>query len=81
MFASKNKVVPSLFDGVGMGLGFLFALTVISFVRELLARSLWGYPVIHTKLLLVMILPARGFFAVGILMGFFNWLSMKRSLK
>ncbi len=79
MFASKHKIVPSMFDGIGMGLGFLFALTVISFFRELLGKgTLWGYPVINAKLLLVMILPAGGFFAVGILMGFFNWVSMKR---
>lgn len=82
MFASKNKVAPSLFDGLGMGLGFLFALSVISFFRELLGKgSLWGYPVIDAKPLLIMVLPAGGFFAVGILMGFFNWLSMKNAGK
>jgi electron transport complex protein RnfE len=78
MFASKNKVIPSMYDGVGMGLGFLFALTVISFFREMLGKgSLWGYPVIHAKLLLIMVLPAGGFFAVGLLMGLFNWIGMK----
>ncbi len=78
MFASKNKVAPSMFDGIGMGLGFLFALTVISFFRELLGKgSLWGFPIIYAKPLLIMILPAGGFFAVGILMGFFNWMSMR----
>ncbi len=82
MFASKNKVVPSLFDGVGMGLGFLFALTIISFCRELLGKgSLWGIPIINAKPLLIMILPAGGFFAVGILMGFFNWMSMRNARK
>jgi len=80
MFASKNKVVPSMFDGVGMGLGFLFALTVISFFREMLGRgSLWGFPIIDAKPLLIMILPAGGFFAVGILMAFFNWMSMRNA--
>ncbi|MDP2754716.1 MAG: electron transport complex subunit RsxE [Nitrospirota bacterium] len=78
MFASKNKVTPSMFDGIGMGLGFLFALTVISFFRELLGKgSLWSFPIIHAKPLLIMILPAGGFFAVGILMAFFNWMSMR----
>jgi electron transport complex protein RnfE len=78
MFASKNKVVPSMFDGVGMGLGFLFALSIISFFRELLGKgSMWGYPIIHAKPLLIMILPAGGFFAVGLLMGFFNWMGMR----
>lgn len=77
MFASKNRIVPSLFDGVGMGLGFLFALSIISFFRELLGRgSMWGYPIIHAKPLLI-ILPAGGFFAVGLLMAFFNWMSMR----
>jgi len=82
MFASKNKVTPSLFDGVGMGLGFLFALSVISFFREILGKgSLWGFPIIDAKPLLIMILPAGGFFAVGILMGFFNWIEMRYAKK
>ncbi len=78
MFASKNKVTPSMFDGIGMGLGFLFALTTISFFRELLGKgSLWGFPIVDTKPLLIMILPAGGFFAVGILMAFFNWIDSR----
>ena len=82
MFASKNKIAPSMFDGIGMGLGFLFALTIISFFRELLGKgSLWGFTIINAKPLLIMILPAGGFFAVGILMGFFNWMSMRKETK
>lgn len=78
MFASKNTFVPSMSDGIGMGLGFLFALTVISFFRELIGKgSLWGLPIIHAKPLLIMILPAGGFFAVGILMAAFNWFDAK----
>jgi len=83
MFASKNKVMPSMADGIGMGIGFLFALTVISFFRELLGKgSLWGIPIVNTKPLLIMILPAGGFLAVGILMALFNWIDsryMKKS--
>ncbi len=78
MFASKNRIAPSMFDGIGMGLGFLFALVVISFFRELLGRgSLWGLQIIPTKPLLIMILPAGGFLAVGILMAFFNWIDAR----
>ncbi len=78
MFASKNKPLPSMFDGIGMGLGFLIALTIISLFRELLGKgSVWGITVINVKPLLIMVLPAGGFFAVGILMGLFNWLSTK----
>ena len=78
MFASKNRIAPSMADGIGMGIGFLFALTVISFFRELIGKgSVWGMPIVHTKPLLIMILPAGGFFAVGILMAFFNWIDVK----
>lgn len=78
MFASKNKITPSMVDGIGMGIGFLFALTVISFFRELIGKgSLWGFHIINAKPLLIMILPAGGFFAVGILMALFNWIDAR----
>jgi electron transport complex protein RnfE len=78
VFASKNRVIPSFFDGLGMGSGFMLALVIIGFFRELLGKgSVWGYQIIQTNPLLIMILPAGGFFAVGILMGFFNWIDMK----
>ena len=78
LFASKNKVTPSFFDGLGMGIGFLFALVVISFFRELLGKgSLWGMAIVDFKPLLIMILPTGGFFAVGLLIGLFNWIDIK----
>lgn len=78
VFAVKNKIVPSVADGLGMGLGFFLAMIVISFFRELLGKgALWGFPIVPGNPLLIMVLPAGGFFAVGILMGFFNWMDMK----
>jgi Na+-translocating ferredoxin:NAD+ oxidoreductase subunit E len=75
MFASRNRLVPSMFDGIGMGLGFLMSLVLVSVVREILGKgSLWGIPLIDEKPLLIIVLPAGGFFAVGILMALFNWL-------
>lgn len=45
-YASKNPVIPSFFDGLGMGLGFSFALTCIGAVRELLgAGEIFGHRV------------------------------------
>ena len=50
-FASKNPVLPSIFDGLGMGLGFTVALTAIGAVRELLgAGEFFGIPVINNVL-------------------------------
>jgi Na+-translocating ferredoxin:NAD+ oxidoreductase subunit E len=79
MFASKNKVVPAFFDGIGRGAGFLVALVVISAFRELLGKgALLGVPVLGgAKPLLIMILPAGGFLAVGLLMALFNWVDTK----
>jgi electron transport complex protein RnfE len=78
VFAGKNKVVPSMMDGVGMGIGFFFAMIIISFFRELLGKgTLWDFPIVAGKPLLMMILPAGGFFVVGLLMGFFNWIDMR----
>ncbi|MBR5579356.1 MAG: electron transport complex subunit E [Lachnospiraceae bacterium] len=46
-YASKNPVIPSLFDGLGMGLGFSVALTMIGALREVLgAGEIFGYRVL-----------------------------------
>jgi electron transport complex protein RnfE len=82
MFASKNRILPSMADGIGMGLGFFFALVVISLFREVIGKgSIWGMDILGTKPLLILILPAGGFFAVGILMAAFNWLYEKYAAK
>lgn len=74
LFASRNKVAPSAVDGIGMGLGFLFALVLVGAVRELAGKgSLMGLEIFESRPLLIMILPAGGFFVIGLLMGFFNW--------
>lgn len=79
MFASKNEIVPSMFDGIGMGLGFLVALIFVSMFREALGNGTMFAGTsfamsIGAKPLLILVLPAGGFFAVGILMALFNWL-------
>ena len=79
MFASKNKVIQSFFDGIGRGAGFLVALIVISSFRELLGKgSIGGIALLGgAKPLLIMILPAGGFIAVGLLMAAFNWVDTR----
>jgi len=77
MFASREPLQKSFWDGVGMGLGFMFAMMVLGFVRELLGSGMiLGYDVLGFKPLLFFVLPCAGFFVVGIMMGFFNWIEV-----
>ncbi|MBQ9817584.1 MAG: electron transport complex subunit RsxE [Proteobacteria bacterium] len=78
MFACKETVSDSLFDAVGMGLGFMFGMVTIGFVRELLGSGMvFGYDLLGFKPLLFFILPCAGFFVVGLMMAFFNWIEAK----
>ena len=74
-YASKNKVIPSLFYGLGMGLGFTLALTTIGTVREILgAGSLFGISVMPATYepAIIMILAPGAFFTLAILMAILN---------
>lgn len=74
-FASKNQVVPSIFDGIGMGLGFTVALTVIGVVREVLgAGTIFGVSIMPASYdpAIIMILAPGAFFTLGILMAVLN---------
>ncbi len=49
-YASKNPVVPSIFDGIGMGLGFTFGLTCIGIIREILgAGQIFGVQILSLE--------------------------------
>ena len=77
MFAAKNPVIPSFWDAVGMGFGFMFGMMTIGFVRELLGTgTLFGYDVLGVRPLLFFVLPAAGFFCVGFMMALFNYLEL-----
>lgn len=77
MFACKESVKDSIWDGFGMGLGFMIGMMVIGFVRELLGSgAVMGYDLLGFKPLLFFILPSAGFFVVGLMMGFFNWIEL-----
>jgi len=78
MFACKEPVTSSFWDGLGMGLGFLIGMVTIGVVRELLGSgALLGYDVLGFKPLLFFILPSAGFFVVGLMMAFFNYIEIK----
>ncbi|MEQ1831896.1 MAG: electron transport complex subunit RsxE [Candidatus Eisenbacteria bacterium] len=78
VFASRQPLVPTFFDGLGMGLGFLVALVLIGAVRELLgAGALLGFTVLPVRPLLFFALPAGGFFTIALLMAFFQYLERR----
>ena len=77
-FASKNPVLPSLLDGLGMGVGFTVTLILMGSIRELIgAGTIFGLPVTQGLLppMLLFILPPGGFFVFGILVALANRVS------
>lgn len=72
VFASKNKVIPSLFDGLGMGCGFTIAMVSISLIRELIGNgTILGYRIMGAwyNPALIMILPPGAFILIGYMIG------------
>ena len=71
--ASKNGVVKSAVDGLGMGLGFTVALSLISAVREILGNgTILDIPLGISSPAIIMILPPGGFLTLGIILGLIN---------
>jgi len=75
-FASKNTVWSSLIDGLGMGLGFAFALTLLGSVREILGSgAFFGINLVKGDTMLVFVLAPGAFLALGYLIAIMNKLS------
>ena len=78
MFASKNKVLPSIIDGLGMGVGFTAAMLAMGIIRELLgAGTVFGLPVLSGFMepVIIFLLPPGGFFVFGMLIALAGKLS------
>ena len=75
-FASKNSVIRSIFDALGMGVGFTLALLIISAIREFFgAGTLMGYQLISGfEPATIMILAPGALLTLGLLIGLGNWL-------
>lgn len=75
VFAAKNTVVPSFFDGLGMGAGFAGAMLLIGAIRELFgAGTIAGFQVMGASYnpALIMVLPPGGFILIGVMIASFN---------
>ncbi|MCT4543883.1 MAG: electron transport complex subunit E [Vallitalea sp.] len=88
-FAAKNSIIPSMVDGLSMGLGFTFALTIIGFVRELIgAGTVLGGTSLETYVMpagyepiTIMVLAPGAFIVLGLLFALFNYFKNKESKK
>ncbi len=79
-FASKNGLTDSALDGIGIGLGFTAALTVLGAIRELLgSASFFGIKLINGDGMLVFVLAPGAFIALGYLLVVFNKLKSRIS--
>jgi len=79
-FASKNSVSRSAVDGIGMGIGFTLALTLIGSIREIFGNgTIFGLSVFGANFqpMLLLILPAGGFIVYGLLLATFNIVGIK----
>jgi electron transport complex protein RnfE len=67
-FASKNSIFDSFLDGIGMGLGFTFALFLIGSVREILGSgSIFDFKFIQNSELLIFVLAPGAFIVMGLI--------------
>ncbi len=77
-FAAKNGVVDSALDGIGTGLGFTLALTLVGAVREMLGSgAIFGQKFITGDGMLIFVLAPGAFLVLGYLMVMFNKLTAK----
>ncbi|MFP3927943.1 MAG: electron transport complex subunit RsxE [Desulfobacteraceae bacterium] len=83
-FASKNKVVPSMADGLGKGIGFTLSLTFLGAVREIIGNgTLFGQAVMWESYepFSVMVKAPGAFICLGVILGIINWISAREQKK
>ncbi len=87
-FASKNGVIPSMLDGIGIGTGFLLSLCLIAGIREVLgAGQIWGMTITSLystmegswlKPASILVQAPGAFIVIGLLFAFFNMRKNKK---
>lgn len=80
-FAAKNNVLASLCDGIGIGLGFTIALTLLGLIREFLGKgSLFGHAVLPASTnMLVFVLAPGAFITLGLLIAIVNSIKNRKA--
>jgi electron transport complex protein RnfE len=83
-YASKNPVLPSIFDGIGMGLGFTLGLTCIGIVREFLGSgTVFGMQIIPESIatISIFVLAPGAFFVLAFLVALINKVNISKAKK
>jgi electron transport complex protein RnfE len=80
-FASKNGVLPSIADGLGIGLGFTISLTVLGSIREVIGNgTLFGASIMWSsfKPFAIMLKPPGAFLCLGLILALMNFISSRQ---
>jgi electron transport complex protein RnfE len=81
-FASRNTAVASMIDGLGMGVGFTFALLLLGTIRELLGNlSFFGYKLVEADGILIFVLAPGAFITLGFIIATMKWLKNRENIK
>ncbi|MCA4894940.1 MAG: electron transport complex subunit E [Cytophagales bacterium] len=81
-FASRNTAVASMIDGLGMGVGFTFALLLLGTIRELLGSlSVFGYKLVDADGILIFVLAPGAFITLGFIIATMKWLKNRENIK
>ena len=83
-YASKNNVLSSIFDAIGMGLGFTVALVILAAVREILgAGTLYGFKILPASYepMGIMLLAPGAFVTLGIILAIMNQVKANKEKK
>ncbi len=78
-FASRNTSGASILDGLGMGVGFTFALLLLGAIRELLGNlSFFGYKIVEADGILIFILAPGAFITLGFIIATMKWMKGRK---
>ncbi|HOP46187.1 MAG TPA: electron transport complex subunit E [Desulfobacteraceae bacterium] len=83
-FASKHKVIPSVADGLGMGIGFTLSLTFLGGIREIIGSgTLFGHSIMWDSFepFSIMVQAPGAFICLGLILALMNWISVKQKRK
>ena len=84
MYASKNNVIDSAIDAVGMGIGFTLALFIMSSIREIFGNGSWcgiEIPILSENPISILTLAPGGFFVFGCLIALVNKITKGKGVK